>query len=387
MAQDTFPAKIKVASPNIEDADLTAVRDALRSGQLTSGPKVAEFERAFAEYVSVADAVAVNTGTAAIHAALAACGVEPGDEVVVPALTFFSTVTAVIHQGAVPVFCDISPVTFSMCPDDLAHRITPRTRAVLPVHYFGHCAEMDGINAVAERHGLTVIEDCAQAHGSRYRGKAAGGLGDYGAFSFFATKHMTTGEGGMVTTSSPERAAFMRKFRSHGLEGRNDHVMLGYNYRMPEAAGALGLTQLRRLDALNAGRIRNSEKLIARIRDIPWLTVPEVPAHIEHTYFWCHIWIDEAKLGMSTPELIRRLSEHGVEVRNRYVEPLYRQPLLNENLPKILRLVAGDNLPDYGGMSLPNVERIAGKVIGLPNRPDMTDEEIARLSEILHALA
>jgi perosamine synthetase len=378
---------VKVARPQIDDDDVRAVEEALRSGVLTSGPKVREFEDAFAEYVGVSHAVAVNSGTAAIHAALAACGAGPGDEVVVPALTFFATATAVIHAGAVPVFCDISLENFCMDPADLARRVTPRTKALIPVHCFGHCAEMDAINAIAARHGLTVIEDCAQSHGSTYHGRQTGSMGAMGAFSLFATKHMTTCEGGIVTTDSADHAAYMRKFRSHGLDGRDDHVLLGHNYRMPEPLGALGTAQLSRLDALNDARIRSSEALIARIADLPWLAVPRVPAHVRHTYFWCHILIDEERLGMPTSELIHALAERGVEVRRRYTEPLYRQPLLTTNVPPILRLSAGANLPDYGGLALPIAERAAGRVIGLPNRPDISADEIDYVARVLHEIS
>jgi perosamine synthetase len=385
---DAVPERtVKVASPQIDDDDVRAVEEALRSGVLTSGPKVQQFEEAFAEYVGVSHAVAVNSGTAAIHAALAACGVGPGDEVVVPALTFFATATAVLHAGAVPVFCDISLENFCMDPEDLPRHITPRTKALIPVHYFGHCAEMDAINAIAARHRLTVIEDCAQSHGSTYHGRQTGSLAAMGAFSLFATKHMTTCEGGIVTTDSTECAAYMRRFRNHGLEGRDDHVVLGYNHRMPEPLGALGMTQLGRLDALNDARIRSSEALIALIADLPWLDLPRVPAHVRHTYFWCHILIDEEQLGMPTGELISELAERGVEVRRRYTEPLYRQPLLTTNVPPILRLSAGANLIDYGSLELPNVERVAGRIIGLPNRPDISADEIDYVARVLHEVS
>jgi dTDP-4-amino-4,6-dideoxygalactose transaminase len=375
---------IKVASPQVGEPEVTAVREVLLSGRYVSGPRVAEFERLFADYIGVEHVVAVNSGTAALHAALMAVGVGPGDQVIVPALTFFSTATAVIHQAAVPVFADISLSNFSMAPEDFEQRITSRTKAVIPVHYFGHAVEMDAINAIARRHGIFVIEDCAQAHGTLYRNRKVGSIGDLGAFSFFATKHLTTGEGGAVTTDNAEWAETMRMFRSHGMKGRNDHILLGYNYRMTEMAAALGVVQLGKLDRLNTARIRNSEYLIDRLGDIPWLTLPDVPAHVRHTYFWCHVLIDENVLGFSTQELIARLRERGVEVRNRYLEPLYRQPLLTKHLPDILRLVAGQDLPEYDKMYLPNAERAAGQLIGLPNRPDMTQSDLNQVIEVLH---
>ncbi|WP_169567986.1 DegT/DnrJ/EryC1/StrS family aminotransferase [Sneathiella limimaris] len=377
--------KIKVASPSINQADVEALNASLLSGHLTSGPRVKEFEQTFADYVGVKEAIAVNSGTAALHAALAAKNIGFGDEVIVPALTFFSTVTAVIHQGAVPVFCDITQTDFSLCPEDLENHITPRTKAIIPVHYFGHSAEMDKIMEIANRHGLSVIEDCAQSHGTIYKGKMTGSIGEFGAFSMFATKHMTTCEGGMITTNDPDAADFMRKFRSHGLEGRNDHTMLGYNYRMPDPLAALGNSQLKRLDQMNSDRIAASEKVIAAIQDIDWLETPIVPEHVKHTYFWCHILIDEDLLGMKTSELIQKLSENGIECRNRYEEPLYKQPLLNANLPEILKISGGDNLPDYGRLFLKNSERVAGSIIGLPNRPDLSETEITRISDVLRS--
>ena len=377
---------VHVSSPQVGEAEAQAVRDILLSGHYISGKTVAQFERQFAAYVGVADAVAVNSGTAALHAALAALEIGPGDEVVVPALTFFATVAAVVQQGAVPVFADITLEDYCISADDLAHRITPRTKAVIPVHYFGYAAEMDAINAVAREHGLKVIEDCAQSHGTRYRGVMTGALSDVGAFSFFATKHMTTGEGGIVTTNDPDLAAHMRSFRSHGLSGRDDHVMLGYNYRMTEMAAAMGLVQLERLDALNDARIRRSEQILRRIADVPWLSVTEIPNNQNPTYFWCPILIDEEKLGFSTEELIVRLLKSGVETRHRYRAPLYRQPILNKRLPKILRLSAAHNLPDYGSLYLPNAERVAGRVIGLPNRPDMTDTEMEHVVGVIRSM-
>ena len=381
---------IKVAKPYVGEEEFEAVREVLLSGRFVSGPRVAEFERSFAEYVGVEHVVAVNSGTAALHVALACCGVGPGDEVIVPALTFFSTITAVLHQNAVPILADISLDNFSLDPDDFAARITPRTKAVIPVHYFGHAAEMDRIRATAAEHGITVIEDCAQAHGTRYRGEMVGSIGEMGAFSFFATKHMTTGEGGAITTDNAEWAELARLIRSHGLQGRNDHVVLGYNYRMTEMAAAMGIVQLAKLDGLNRARQRNSEYLIERLAGLPWAEVPKIPEHVEHTFFWCHLLVDEDELGFTTQELIARLRERGVEVRHRYLEPLNRQPLLNGDALLNFGCPAAcphyGAAPDYAGLSLPNAERAAGRVLGLPNRPDMGEDELDRVVEIVRGI-
>jgi len=378
--------KIKVATPQCGEEEAAAVRDVLLSGNYVSGAIVREFEERFADYIGVRHAVAVNSGTAAIHAALAALDIGPGDEVIVPALTFFSTITAVIHQGAVPILADISRDNYCLDPADAARRITLRTKAIMPVHFFGHAADMDGIRQVTGDAGLYVIEDAAQSHGTSIGGHVTGSIGDMGAFSLFATKHMTTGEGGIVTTDNGDHAEMMRSFRSHGMRGRDEHVLLGYNYRMTEIAAAIGLKQLTKLDRLNAGRIRVSEALIERLSDIPWLTLPKVRAIVRHTYFWCHAEIDEQRLGMTTAELIARLFEAGIEVRNRYKAPLNEQPLLTSNIPPILKLSAGDHLPDYGSMSFPVAKSVAGHIIGLPNRPDMTEEEIDYVSDVIRTI-
>jgi dTDP-4-amino-4,6-dideoxygalactose transaminase len=380
---------VKVASPQVGKEEVAAVREVLLSGRYVSGSKVKEFERLFADYIGVKYAVAVNSGTAALQAALVAIGVGAGDEVIVPALTFFSTATSVIHQNAVPVFADILLDSYCMDPADFERRITPRTKAVIPVHYFGHAVEMDRINEIAARYCIKVIEDCAQSHGTLYKGQQTGAMGDLGAFSFFATKHMTTGEGGAITTNNPEWAELMKQFRSHGMKGRNDHILLGYNYRMTEMAGAMGIVQLGKLDALNEARICVSEALIERLEDIPWLTLPQVPNHVRHTYFWLHAWIDEEKLGFSTQELIARLREKKVEVRHRYLEPLYRQRLLqpdNPYCPFNGLQYRGVDIPAYDEMYLPNAEKVAGCIIGLPNRPDMTLVELDRVVEVLHTI-
>lgn len=355
------------------------MRAVLLSGQLSSGPRVEELEARFAEYIGVRYAVAVNSGTAALHVALACCSITPGDEVIVPALSFFSTVSAVLHQRATPIFADVSSESFCLDPEDFAARITPRTRAVIPVHYFGHAAEMDEICRIAARHGIAVIEDCAQAHGTRYRGRRVGSIAAIGAFSFFATKHMTTGEGGAITTDDANWAATARRMRNHGLEGRRDHVLLGYNYRMPEIAAALGLVQLAKLEELNRRRHERSRYLMEKLHPLSWAIGPRVPEHVEHTFFWCHYLIEEEELGFSTQELIERLARRGVEVRHRYRRPLYRQPLLNRFRHTLFR----PDLPPYGDLHLPVAERVAGRIIGLPNRPDMSRAELDRVVDVL----
>jgi len=253
---------IKVATPQVGEEEVAAVREVLLSGSYVSGIKVKEFEEKFAEYIGTKYAVAVGTGTAALFIALEALGIGKGDEVIVPPLTFFATVSSVLYLGAVPVFADLDMDDLCLSPESVEQQITAKTKAILPVHLFGAAAKMDEILDISGKHGLIVVEDCAQAHGTEYKGKKVGATGHAGAFSFFATKHMTTGEGGMITTNSEDVAEQCKVIRSHGMSGRDDHLRLGYNNRMTEMEAAMGIIQLKKLDELNRKRIENSEYLL-----------------------------------------------------------------------------------------------------------------------------
>jgi len=381
---------IKVAEPVVGKEELKALEDVLYSGCYVSGPKVSQFETDFANYSQASHGVAVNSGTAALHIALACLDIGPGDEVIVPALTFFSTATAVIHQNAIPIFADINPKTYNIDPEDVLKRITDKTKAIIPVHYFGYPAEMDQINEIAKEHGLYVIEDCAQAHGAEYKNKKVGSLGDCGCFSFFATKNMTTGEGGMITTNNQELAHKAKLIRSHGMEDRNTHSVLGYNYRMNEFAAAIGIEQLKKLDSFNEKRRQYSHYLFDKIKDIDWLEISLVEDYVKHVYFWCPVLIDEEKLGMTTLELRGKLNERGIGTRHRYLAPLNKQKMLVEKncYPKGCPFSCpyyGKEI-DYTRFSYPQTEKVAGKMLGLPNHPRLTQEELDYIIEVLHSV-
>lgn len=371
---------IKVAEPSVGEEEIRAVAEVLRSGRYVQGPKVREFEEKFADYIGTKYAIATNSGTAALHISLAAAGIGTGDEVIVPALTFFSTATSVIHNNAIPIFADIDPETYCLDPDDMEKRITDRTKAVIPVHLYGHPAEMDSIMEIAQAHDLLVIEDAAQAHGAEYKGKKVGSIGHIGCWSFYATKNMTTGEGGMITTNDSGIAEKARLIRNHGMISRDDHAILGYNYRMNEISAAIGLVQLSKLDKLNEIRTRNSKYLLKRLEGVKWLNLPKIKPYVKHAFFWCPVQVNEEKLGMKTKDLRAKLMEKGVEVRHRYVAPLYRQPMLinqsayPQNCPFNCPLY-GRNI-DYSQFNCPNAEKIAGKIIGLPNHPRLKREEL-----------
>jgi len=358
---------IKVAEPQVGEEEVAAVREVLLSGNYVSGKKVEEFERHFAEYIGSDHAVAVNSGTAALYIALEALGVGKGDEVIVPPLTFFATVSAVLYLGAIPVFADIDLDDLCLSPESTEMHITPKTKAIIPVHLFGTAAKMDNFLFLSSKYGISILEDCAQAHGTEYNGKKVGGIGQAGIFSFFATKHMTTGEGGMITTNISHVAKKCRILRNHGMIDRDTHRILGFNNRMTEIEAAIGMIQLNKLDNMNKQRITNSEYLIKHLKTLQWARVPVHDKHIKHTYFWCPLMVESDRI----EELKHHLIKHNIGFRHRYKGPLYKQqPLRRIGL-------------NYSAVYLPNVEEIVGKIIGLPNHPGLKKEELDRIIEVL----
>jgi dTDP-4-amino-4,6-dideoxygalactose transaminase len=370
--------QVSVASPVLGDAEYENVTDVLDSGHFVQGEYVGEFERKWAEYVGVDHAVAVANGTVAIQLSLNALGLEPGEEVIVPSLTFGSTATAVVHQGGVPVFADIDRDRYTLDHRDLERCVSDRTVAVMPVHLYGQPAEMDEIQDFAAEHDLTVVEDAAQAHGATYKGDSVGSIGDVGCFSFYATKNITSGEGGMITTDDDDLAATLRRLRNHGLADRDTHVDLGYNFRMSELHAAIGTEQVDRLPAFNAKRRRISERLAEELGDLDWLEAATVPDHVEHAYFWAPFEVRTDEIGMSGKEVWRALKDRGVETRHRYNRPLYDQPVFTDhwgfNGPFPWSENDGDH--EYDSLSLPNVEDVVGKMIGLPNHPGLDEEDV-----------
>jgi len=369
--------EVSVAEPIVGSEERDNLVEVLESGRFLQGPFVEAFEEKWAEFCGVEHAVAVSNGTTAIQLALNAIGLEPGDEVIVPSLTFGSTATAVVHQAGVPVFADIDRDIYTLDHTDLERCVSEHTEAIIPVHLYGHPAEMDEINEFADEHDLAVIEDAAQAHGASYRGDVVGSLGDLGCFSFYATKNITTGEGGIVTTDDDELAAELRMLRNHGLEGRDEHVDLGYNYRMSELNGAIGTEQVERLAAFNDARRRISERLRDALRDVEWLRNPPVRDYVEHAYFWAPFEVRTDVIDMTGKAVWRELKDRGVETRHRYTTPLYDQPVFADHRGFNSDFPWSVNPRDHDyDLSLPNVEAVVGNPIGLPNHPKLTEEDI-----------
>jgi dTDP-4-amino-4,6-dideoxygalactose transaminase len=368
---------VSVAEPILGETEHKNVEQVLDSGRFLQGPMVEEFEEKWAEYIGTDHAVAVTNGTTAIQLVLKALGLEPGGEVIVPSLTFGSTATAVVHQGGVPVFADIDRELYTLDHTDLERCLTDETFAIMPVHLYGHPAEMDEIRDFADTHDLYLIEDAAQAHGASYKNEKVGSIGDVGCFSFYATKNITTGEGGIITTDNEAIAENLRMLRSHGMADRDTHITLGYNYRMSDLNGAIGTAQVDRLDEFNERRREISERLLTELNNIDWLEPATVRDYVDHAYFWAPFEVQEHKVGMAGKEVWASLKQRGVETRHRYNMPLYDQPVFakhrgfNSDFP----WSANPNDHNYD-LSLPNVETVVGSMIGLPNHPRLEPEDV-----------
>jgi len=317
---------IPISLPVTGEEEWQATKACFETGWLTSGPRVREFEKNFAERHGVKHAIAVTSATTALHLAVVALGIGPGDEVVVPAFTWVATANVVIHAGAKVVFCDVDPLTFNLDPAKLKACLTPRTKAIMVVHLFGLCADMDGIRAVAG--DIPLIEDAACAAGAGYKGTAAGALGVMGCFSFHPRKSVTTGEGGMLTTNDDRLGELCGNLRNHGASiseeqrhhGPRPYILpefdlCGFNYRMTDLQAAVGVVQLRKLDQFIAERAQWAAYYKEQLAAIPWLRTPETPAGCAHGWQSYVTWVDESKAPMKRNDLMEWLQQRGISTR------------------------------------------------------------------------
>jgi perosamine synthetase len=360
--------EIPVAKVVLSDDEIKAAEEVLRSGMLRQGRKVEEFERMFAEKVGARFAIAVSSGTAALHIAYLAT-LEKGAEVLVPAFTHISTASMVCFTGCKPIFCDIDPRTFTIDVEDAKEKITSNTSAIVPVHLFGNACDIDELVEIAEDHKLKIIWDAAQAHGTEYKGRDVGSFDDIVCYSFYPTKNITTCEGGMITTNDAELNRKCRLLREHGQERKYYHTMLGLNYRMTDVEAAIGIEQLKKLDMFIERRIRNAEFLTKHLSKIDGIETPYVKQGVKHTYNQYSILVDPEKLGMSRDELATALREKGIGTAIHYPIPLHLQPVFKE----MLGTKEGD---------LPVSEEISRRILSLPVHPHLDIENLNKISEI-----
>jgi len=356
------PITIPVAEPKFGGREQEYVTDCILSSWVSSkGKYVTQFESMFAAYCGVPYGVATFNGTIALHLVLAALNIGPGDEVIVPSLTFVATANAVAYTGATPVFVDSEPETWNLDPAAVEAAITPRTRAIIPVHLYGHPADMDAIRNIARAHSLTVIEDAAEAHGATYRGQKVGSLGHAAAFSFYANKNITTGEGGMITTDNRQLADLCRNLRDHAFSPERHfwHKYLGFNYRMTNLQAAVGLAQVERMDELVAARRRNAARYTERLASIPGITPPPEAPDCTNVY-WMYAVLVEDEFGLTRDELRRFLAGEGIETRTFFI-PLHFQPIYYQA---------------FKGQRFPVAENLCKRGFYYPSASSLTRREI-----------
>ena len=357
----------------VEESDIQSVVEVLRSDWLTTGPKVGEFEEAFAARVHARYAVSFSSGTAALHASAFAAGLKPGDEAITTPMTFAATANCVLYQGATPVFADVQPDTLNLDPEQVSRWLTAKTRALLPVDYAGHPADLDPILEIAGQHGLTVIEDASHALGAEYKGSRVGGIAAMTVFSFHPVKHITTGEGGMVTTNDGKLAETLRRFRNHGISSdarqrqtagqwHYEMVLLGYNYRLPDIVCALGLAQLKKLDANLTRRREIAALYTAAFRGLPGVLPPAVLADVNPAWHLYPIRLDLDKLTADRSQIFQALRAENIGVNVHYI-PVHFHPYYRDRF-------------GYKGGEFPVAEDAYQRLISLPMFHAMKDHDV-----------
>jgi dTDP-4-amino-4,6-dideoxygalactose transaminase len=357
---------IPAAKPLIGDEERAAVDRVLQSGMIAGGPEVAAFETEFAaELVDGRTCVAVNSGTAGSHLGLLAAGVGPGDEVIVPSFTFAATANSVALTGATPVFVDIEPEHFCLDPAAVEAAVTPRTKGIMPVHLYGHPADMGALGDIAERHGLAIYEDAAQAHGAAWQGRPVGTFGEFAMFSLYPTKNMTSGEGGMVSCAHDELARQVRLLRNQGMERRYENEVVGFNARMTDVHAAIGREQLKKLPGWTARRQANAAFLDANLSGV---VVPPVADGATHVYHQYTIRVVDHDRDAFAAELAERGVGSGVYY-----------PIPNHRLPSLTRFAPG--------LDLPVTEQAAAQALSLPVHPALSDADLETIVSVVNAVA
>ena len=366
-SEETF--RVPMSAADLNQADYDAVLEVLRTGRLALGPKSVEFEERIADYVGVAHAVTVNSGTSALHLLVRGMGIGDGDEVLVPSFTFAASVNAILYERATPVFVDVEPDTYNLDPADVEAKITPRTKAIMAVDVFGHPVAWDKIEDVASRHGLMVIDDACEALGAEFRGRKLGGFGRAAAFAFYPNKQITMGEGGVIVTDDGELAAYARSVRNQGRGSGSwlEHARLGYNYRLDEMSAALGCSQLGRIEDILARRAQVAARYDARLQETEGLRTPVVRPDVRMSWFVYVITLDA---GVDRAPVIAGLEARGIPVRV-YFAPIHEQAYVREL-----------GIPAHG---LPVTESISGRTLALPFHTNLSAGEIELVASALEA--
>jgi perosamine synthetase len=362
---------IPINLPKIGEEEIEAVVKVMRTGVLTSGlgagPMVTQFETNFAKFAGSKHAIALNTGTAALHAATIAAGVKHGDEVILPSFTFVATAEAVVLAGGIPVFTDIDSETYNLSPKAVEKNITKKTKAILPVDLYGLSADMASIRKIGDKHNLSIVEDAAQAHGLSYDGKPPGAFAGSACWSLYASKNITTGEGGVVTTNSDKIAELVRMVRTHGEKTKYASEMLGCNYRMSEIQAAIGVVQLDKLPSFVEKRRLNAQRLNEILAKSGKLHLPKEPENGKHSWYLYTVRLIEG-LEAERNRIMDELHKKGIGAEAYYVNPVHQMPFYHKN---------------FGTRQLPETEKAAKQVISLPIHPGVTEEQIEFIGKTL----
>jgi len=359
---------IPVCQPTLEGNERKYVLECMDTNWISSrGKFVDEFEEGFSHYCGVRFGITTNSGTTALHLALATMGLEEGNEVIIPSFTMISTANAVSYLGAKPIPVDVDPDTWNIDPDKIEAKITEKTRAIIPIHTYGHPADMDRLQAIADKHGLDIVEDAAEAHGAEYKGKRVGSFGKMASFSFYANKIITTGEGGMIVTDDEELAGRLQTLRNYGFTQERHfwHKVMGFSYRMTNLQAAIGLGQFEKIDELIQGRIDNARLYAKLLADIPGITVPEESQDVKAVY-WMYGILVEDEFGLTKDELRQKLADRGIETRSFFI-PIHLQPiysyLLSDEFPVSEELGRkGFYLPSASNLRPDQIEFIVGVI-------------------------
>ena len=363
--------EIKIAEPIIGSEEIGAVKNVLLSGMLSQGSKVTELEQRFAKYCGVDYAIAVNSGTAAIHSALFAVGIGPGDEVITVSFSFIATINPILMLGARPVLVDIKLETFNIDVELVEAAITPKTKAIIPVDLYGQPYEYSRLKEIADKHGLKIIEDACQAVGAEYGGNKTGMLGDIGCFSLYATKNIMSAEGGIVTTSNKKYAEAIKRFRQHGMTGTYDYAHLGYNYRMTDIQAAIALEQLKKVDRFNSIRKSNAERLNEGLQGIGGIVLPVIAPNRTHVFHQYTIRVTD-EFPLTRDALAHTLLDEGVTTGVYYPRPLY-------TYKHIANALHHKPYSEYA-------EIASRQVLSLPVHPKVSKAQIAHIVKVVNSI-
>ncbi len=359
---------IPISKPLLDEKELEQITDVINSGMLAQGLKVKQFEEDFARYIGTKHAIATSNGTTALHAALLTTGIKKGDEVITTPFTFIATANSILYCNAKPVFADVNEEDFNIDPAKIEEKITSKTKALLIVHLYGQPCNMDKITDICNKHNITLIEDACQAHGAEFNGQKVGSFGT-GCFSFYPTKNMTTGEGGMITTNSDEIAKKARIIRNHGSQKQYFHEMLGYNYRMTDIAAAIGISQLKKLESFIEKRISNANYMTKRLEKVKGIIPPKIFSNRRHVFNQYTIRITD-DFPVNRDKLGEILKSNDIGYGIYYPLPINRQPIYKKN--------NNDNFPVS--------ERLSDEVISLPVHPSLNESDLNKICTIIEGI-